>query len=309
MRGNLAPLFLYEAMLSLYPADADDLPMTDFPVWQGAVANGLRLGLEYEAIRMAGNGDRFQREHHVDESHTLEIERSWLLRKTPDPLTAGSLPPPTHAHSVSVEGDFIPERNRRYVLVMVWKSSDGLWHQRTYNGVTSRAVAWESVRALHFSNRQSWRAESFSQLTEFENPPVFPGGGGGPGGTTPVPVIITPLLPDEQSVGFFRENPLVVGEYLMGHYRWPRDVTLVSAKEIAFAPQVTANVLTLEVGGVLQTPTLTLPLGTANTEVTATVTLNRTVPAGQSVRWKITDGPDPENAAWVCAVGMEVDLT
>jgi len=119
--------------------------------------------------------------------------------------------------------------------------------------------------------------------------------------------VFTPM-PDaeEQCVGFFRENPMVVGEYLLGHYRWPVAVSLESARVVAFGPQNMPQVLTLEVSGVLTDQTITIPVGTANTEVSATVALNYSVAAGQSVRWKITDGPAPEDAVYVAAVGMQV---
>ena len=51
---------------------------------------------------------------------------------------------------------------------------------------------------------------------------------------------------------------------------------------------------------------LVLPVGMANTEVNATTPLDLTVPPLQSVRWKITEGPDPANTAYVCAVAMQV---
>src|SRR5438093_6313886 len=99
---------------------------------------------------------------------------------------------------------------------------------------------------------------------------------------------------------------MVVGEYMLGHYRWPVAVGLLSARAVAFAPQNAPMVLTLEVGGVLTGQTLTIPAGAVDTEVSAMVALDYTVLAGQSVRWKITDGPAPEDAARLAALAMQV---
>jgi hypothetical protein len=268
------PLFLYEAVLSLYPEAADGSPDRANPVWWGAAANGLRLGLEYEEIVVSGSGDRYPTAHHVGEQHLIDVERTWILRRAD---MGGS--------------DFVPGRNQRYVLEIVWQAG-GVWCSRLYSGVTGRSAGLESQRTLHFGSRQSFRAESCQRDGGAVAAPV----------TTPLPVST-----DEQPIGFFRENPMVVGEYLLGNYRWPRDARLISARAVAFAPQTTPTVLTLEVGGTLTDQCLVLPVGSANTEVAATVDLGEyLVGAGQSVRWKITSGPAPEEAAWVCAVVMQV---
>jgi hypothetical protein len=266
--SDLAPLFLYEAVLSLYPADTDGEPLRESPVWWGTVANSVRLGLEYDELLMASSGDRYQTAHHVDERHSIEVERSWVLRR-------------------AAPADFVPARHQRYVLELVW-SVQGVWYRRTYYGVTGRNVGWDSVRALHFGNRQSYRAENFAEADSGAE-------------------VTVPLAPEEQAIGFFREAPMVVGEYLLGQYRWGRPVQLETAQVVALAPQGVANALTLEVDGVLQSATLTIPAGPANTEVSATADLTGlVVRTGQVVRWKITSGPQPENAAWVAALSMQV---
>lgn len=288
--SDLLPLFLYEATLSLYPVADDGSALMDQPIWWGAVANNLRLSLEYDEVRMAGSGDAYPSAHHVDEQHFIDIERTWVLRKT-------------------ALADYLPQRNQRYVLELVWES-EGFWYKRTYFGVTGRSAGLDSVRALQFGNRLSYRAQSLSEdgggAQEIERiytplPPPLPlpviGGNSQGSGSS---------APEEQSIGFFRENPMVPGEYLLGHYRWPVDANIVSARVVVFAPQTQPNVLSLEVGGALTDQTITIPVGAANTEVSATVALDYFVGAGQSVRWKITAGPDPENAAWVAALALQV---
>jgi hypothetical protein len=284
--SDLLPLFLYEATLSLYPVSAEEIPLTDAPVWWGAAANELRLSQDYDEILMMSSGAKRVTAHHLDERHGIEIERTWILQK-------GSLK------------DFVPQRNQRYVLEIVWESN-GYWYRRNYFGVTGRSVGWDSNRTLSFGNKQSYRAEYFSEESGYV-PPVHTHGGSGP----PPPPIYTPLPApengEEQSVGFFRENVLVQGEYLLGHYRWPVDAQLITAQVLAFAPQVSPVVLALEVNGLLVPgKTLSLPVGIANMEVTDSVTLTVNVAAGQSVRWKILSAPEPENSAYVCALVIQV---
>ena len=160
---------------------------------------------------------------------------------------------------------------------------------------------------MQFANNQSYRAEYFREESGYI-PPVRMHGS-----SEPPPPIYTPLPAnengDEQSVGFFRENVLVQGEYLLGHYRWPVNVQLVSAQVIAFAPQISPVVIGLEINGLLvPDKTMTLPVGNANTEVSDSSTLTVNFLAGQSVRWKIVSAPAPENSAYVCALVIQVQL-
>ncbi len=108
-----------------------------------------------------------------------------------------------------------------------------------------------------------------------------------------------------QSLPFFREDPLVVGEYVPGSYSMPFALTLTTAQLSAW-PGDEATILELEVAGVLTGKTITIPSGTPNTEVTASVTLNHAVTANQALRWKIVSGPALiENAAWHLALTLQ----
>jgi hypothetical protein len=113
-KRDLWPLMLYEAVLSLYAAGPDDAAWRAIRSGGGRWPTGLRLSLEYDELLMMSSGDNYQRAHHLDERHTIEIERTWLLPKT-------SL------------ADFVPQRNQRYVLEIVW-NADGQWYRRTYSG-------------------------------------------------------------------------------------------------------------------------------------------------------------------------------
>ncbi len=291
---DLIPFFLHEAVLTLSPVDAEDAPLTDTPVWQGAVANSLRATLEYEEMRLASSGDRYARARHLDELHSLEIDRTWLLQK---PVLAQG------------KGPFEPGpfRVQRYALAIVW-ASEGYWYRRWYWGVTARTTSWDSLRTLQFGARQSWRAERFTDEGGYVPQPSYVPPQGGTGGQVIVPPPVVTPLPEssEQAIGFFHEDPLVPGDYLLGRYRWPMATTITAARAVAFAPQTSAVVLGLEVGGSLTGDTLTLPTGTANTEVTAAADLAVRVPALTDVRWKILSGPVIVDSAWHCAVGMQV---
>lgn len=277
VRDNQIPFFLHEAVLTLYPAAADGTALEGAAVWWGALANRLRHRMDYDEVLIAGSGESYATAHHVDEQHIIEIDRSWLLRK----------------HLLS---DFVPGRNQQYVLEAVFNSgplADRWWYRRTWFGLTARSVNWDSNGANQFLMGQVWRAQRFTQT-------------GGPG----QPDVFTPLPPgstDEQSIGFFRENPLINGEYLLGHYRWPVGVLLKSARAIAWASQDDPTELTLEVNGVLTSHVVTLPAGAPGEEVTVDLDLgNHAVGLGQSVRWKITSAPIPELSAWIAALTMQV---
>jgi hypothetical protein len=267
-RDNI-PFFLHEAVLTLYPAAADGSSLTGQAIWSGALANQLKLRSSLEPLRLMGSGERYATEHHIDEEHAIEIERTWILRK-------------------QFLRDFLPGRNQQYVLELVW-TADGVWYKRTYLGVTGRSVGLESRGTNQFLSAQVFRAQRIAEADGIAS-----------GGS-----IYTPTPQPGQAVAFFREDPFVNGEYLLGHYRWPQNVTLTSAELIGSAGQGSATVLTLEVGGVLTAKTLTIAAGTANQEVSVTVDLGGyVVTAGQGVRWVITAGPIPENAMWMAALTM-----
>jgi hypothetical protein len=265
------PFFLHEAVISLYPASADGTLLVAAPVWSGSLANGLRLRMSLDEVTIHASGAAHPRTNHIGEQHGIEIERSWLLRKAD-------------------VRDFVPERNQQYALDIVWEV-DGYWHRRIYYGVTGQTVSWDSDGTNRFVNSQVFHANYFTQT-------------GGPG--DPESVFTPQPLTDAEPVAFFRELPFITGEYLLGHYRWAAAVTLGVARLIAWPGQGADTVLTLEVNGVLTAKTITLPAGTANQDATVTTDLGAyAVPAGATVRWKITSGPAPEDAAWHAALTVE----
>lgn len=270
MSRDHIPFFLHEAVLTLYPAAADGSSLTELAVWSGALANQLKVRSALEPFKITGSGEFYATEHHIDEEHLIEIERTWILRR-------------------QFLQDFMPARNQQYVLEMVW-SVDNVWYKRAFLGVTGRSVILESRGTNQFVTGQVFRAQRFVETNGTTGPPVY-----------------TPTPQPQEAVAFFREDPFVNGEYLLGRYRWGQNVTLNSAEIIGSAGQGSPTVLTLEVGGVLTSKTITIAAGTANTEASATVGLGGyVVPAGQGVRWVITSGPAPEDAMWQAALTMNV---
>lgn len=275
--SDYEPYLLAEAVLSLYPAGADGMAITSAAVWWGACANRLRMRMDLEEVRLKRSGARYTKTFHIDEEHAIEVERTWVVQK-------------------NAPNDFVPGRNQQYVLEIVWAALRAglapVWHRRTYFGVTGRSIEWDSRGVLQIINQQQWRAQRFTDG----------------GGLITVGSVYTPLTPtgDRQPVGFFREAPFIVGEYLLGVYRWPVAATVVYAKLVAFAGQGASTVVELEVDGVLTGVQLTLLAGVANTEVTATGTFSYAIAALATVRWKIISGPAPENATWTAALVMEL---
>jgi hypothetical protein len=108
-----------------------------------------------------------------------------------------------------------------------------------------------------------------------------------------------------QSLPYFREQPLLVDEYVPGSYELPFALTLTTAHLTAW-PGAAETVLELEVAGVLSGHTITIPAGDPLAEVTASATLNLPVAAQQALRWKIVSGPaDIADAAWHLALVLQ----
>ena len=90
---------------------------------------------------------------------------------------------------------------------------------------------------------------------------------------------------------FVGEDKLSANDYLLGHYAWPVQIQLDSAKVISRAPQTTSMVLELEVDGALTGHQITVPVGTVGERVQVTTTINHAIDAGQVARWKAVSGP------------------
>lgn len=108
----------------------------------------------------------------------------------------------------------------------------------------------------------------------------------------------------------FRESyPVLTGDYLLGTYRWTAPVRLSGARAVAWASQDEPVVLGLEVNGVLTGDQLTLPVGPPNTEVTASVALDRTLDPNAIVRWRVVSAPDAPETAWHVTLALSVSAS
>lgn len=122
-------------------------------------------------------------------------------------------------------------------------------------------------------------------------------------GSTVSDAIVTTM--SWQSLPFFREDPLMVGEYVPGIYSMPFAVTLTTA-QLSCWPGTTDTILELEVGGVLTGKTITIPAGAPNVETTASANITLPVTANQALRWKIVSGPALiDDAAWHLALTLQ----
>lgn len=271
--------FLAEAQFTLYPTDADG-NVIGASLWFGGFLNKLRATMDFEEVKLRASGDAWATAHQVDQEHVLSFDQTWIVFT------------PTMS-------DWQPEMNQPYLLQILWVSG-GVWYRRSYYGVTWRTLTMESTETNQFLEQQVVRAQ---YLVTDSGTLSATGGGAIPAVAVPVADAGTP-----QWLSFFREDALIVDEYLLGFYTWASDMTLLNATVYANAPLGSPMVLGLEVNGVQTGQTLTIPVGAANTTVEASVPLSGTIPAGQLVRWQVLSGPDPADAADGCAVGMSVTM-
>jgi hypothetical protein len=132
------------ALLNLHHTDPDGL-ITGDPIWFGLCAEGLKLTHRVQEKRFHPTGRPYPRTHHVGEEHTIQIDRIWL---------------------VDVGGDeaWGIERERRYVLEILWNHPDGrsdIAHRRTYYGVTIQSHDLTSENVHEFAENQQFAAEYF----------------------------------------------------------------------------------------------------------------------------------------------------
>jgi hypothetical protein len=266
-------LLLVEATLSLYPADVSGQPILTHPIWMGARAEGLELGGEIAEIEATPSGAAYDQFAQLSELHEISIERLWVL------------PTGTEAGPGAVTGGDYDLTRGQYVLhVFGLERFTGIWHRRTYYGVQAKRYGLRSNGIINFGSNQTFRAQYYVS-------------GGGSSGQTGELVPDTATNPD-QALLFTHDDPCVAQDYCIGFYQFSQAVLIGFTKAIAQA--ASATVLTLEINGALTAHTLTLPGGSGS--VDDSDTFNVTVPANQSIRWKITTAGGAE----YCGVTMNV---
>ena len=83
-----------------------------------------------------------------------------------------------------------------------------------------------------------------------------------------------------------QKEALQTGDYLDGHFSWTEAVTLTSAKVRGNPPAGGLLEITLEIADALTDVVFYIPSGTQEHE--QVLALNRRLPAGQEIRWKVT---------------------
>jgi len=271
---TLRPLTLHEAALSLYLASPDgSTPYAE--VFIGACAEGINLSSRLEEFRVAATGAEFQRTHHVDEEHFIEVRHVWVLSATAPEV-------------------FQPVRNQRYLAELVWRDRklSGLWMRRRYFDVTfmdDRHSSGDASGAAAFEHGLRMRATRFQTSTQAAT-----------GGAAPV----LPVTAAEGGVlaAFFREEELAADDYLLGHYAFTEAVTLSRIEARGLASQTDPTVLELEEEGVLSGVQITLPAGSLGEEVSASLTPARAIPATTELRWKVVSAPATGRSTFAAVV-------
>jgi hypothetical protein len=109
-----------------------------------------------------------------------------------------------------------------------------------------------------------------------------------------------PIAAWGQSLEFFNEAPLIVGNYLLGAYTAPCAMILQTVNVNCWPPQGSAVGLQLELDGALVNgATITINPGTPNVDVQVSASLgNLVLNAGSKIRWRVVSAPPVANSAW-----------
>jgi hypothetical protein len=118
---------LLDALVSLYPARADESADTEHPVWKEVCAEGLRLTPKPVVVETRPTGAAAPKRHPLVVTHEISLARVWA----PELVAANPLG----------QADPQPDTGR-YVLDVVWHDNEQteaglrMWHRQTYYGVT-----------------------------------------------------------------------------------------------------------------------------------------------------------------------------
>lgn len=164
MSSLYVPLSLSEATLTVWLADTNGDPTGD-ALFTGAPVHGVQMAASYTEVLSACSGRSYRQTRHVDEEHTIALDRTWVLRAN------------DAAQSVL-------SRGVTYVLALTWAVAGPdaptvRWtNTRTYYGVTWQGGSWRSEGFHAFGTGQSFRAQRFTETGAAVSPVVPPGGGG-----------------------------------------------------------------------------------------------------------------------------------
>lgn len=154
MGGNrqYLPFVLHEATVNLYEAKPDGTANLQAPVWFGCRAHGINLVMSWEEVQTAASGATARTAHQLNEEHTMDFERVWVVPRA-------AMEAPTRSAMV----EFVPTRNARFVLHILWHDREsGLGCQRIYWGVSFRGESLGAGRSWQQS--QKLRAERMTAV-------------------------------------------------------------------------------------------------------------------------------------------------
>lgn len=148
-------LLVGEAALSLYPAAEDGAPLTSQPIWFGACAQDLRIAENWIGTETRPGGRKYPRRRAHVAQYTIDIGRVFQLQQAdPEDFESGAGP---------------------YVLDVLWTDEDtGLWHRKTFYGVTPVQRSWGGNAAdAATGDDQSWAAEYVVNESGTATPPAI----------------------------------------------------------------------------------------------------------------------------------------
>ncbi len=138
---SFVPLSLVEATLSCWDAASQ-------PVFLGCDAHGVTLEGSFTEVLSATSGRATRATKHVDEEHSISLQRTWVLRANDaaiNPFTRGA------TYTLELRWRIPGPGGRVWTLV------------RTYTGVTWQSGSWTSVGGHAFGHGQRFRATGFTE--------------------------------------------------------------------------------------------------------------------------------------------------
>lgn len=140
------PLRLAEAVISLYPEDAEGNAVTASPVWIGARVEGVELDAQLEEVESTPSGAASREFEPLGELHHIRIERIWVLSAA------------TLSGSALARGRFVLE-------ILTEDRRLRVWHRRTYFGVTMLSNRLRSQGLMHYGEQQEFRARRYVEAS------------------------------------------------------------------------------------------------------------------------------------------------
>lgn len=273
---NQIPFILHEATLMLYPSNDGGKAIAGAPIWFGACMENMSVSKKFNVTSYWPTGARHPKKSHDGHHWEIGIDRLWFL--------------PT-----DTKEDFDPEPNQKFVLIAVWHDPrTAIWHRKTFYGVTCDSIEARSNGLLEFAYNQQFQAEDVDQASgtaayySFTTPPESTTGS-----------------PKGQYL-FVYDESIVNGSYLLGHYGWPVDASMVNVRVAYKAGSGSSTTLEAEVNGSLSGVTVTLPAGSYGAASLVEQSADLEVPANSVIRWKVVSSPGESTSPYDVALVSEM---